>query len=40
MLSRNQLLPVLIQFGDGGLLGLQTLADEVLHEEGLLARLH
>lgn len=40
MLSRNQLLPVLIQFGDGGLLGLQTLADEVLYEEGQLARMH
>lgn len=35
MLGRNQLLSVLVQFGDGGLLGLQAFADEVLlSEEG------
>lgn len=30
MVRGDQLLPVVIQLGDGGLLGLQTLADEVL----------
>lgn len=34
--SRNQLLSVLVQLGDGGLLGLQTFADEVLLREGPL----
>lgn len=30
MLSSNQLLSIIIQFGDGGLFGLQTFTDEVL----------